>query len=90
LYDGYDSNSFMVVTYNLPALPSGKTYQLWLIDPNGNRTSGGTFTVDSAGSGWLMGRSPVPLNQYKAVGVTVEPWGGSPGPTGAKMLGGNL
>ncbi len=74
----------------MPALPSGMTYQLWLVDSEGKRTSGGMFTVDSQGRGWLMGHSPQPLNRYKSVGVTMEPWGGSPGPTGAKMLGGNL
>ncbi len=90
LYSVYDETAFMVVTYDLPVLKPDQAYQLWLIDPSGNRTSGGVFTVDERGRGWLFGRAPKPLSEYQSVGVTVEPAGGSPGPTGAKMLGGSL
>lgn len=90
LYGGYEDNSFVVVTRDMPKLPPDKVYQLWLIDAAGKRTSGGTFTVDEDGSGWLFSRAPQGLVNYRSVGVTVEPVGGSPGPTGAKMLGGNL
>ncbi len=90
LYGAADERSFALIAYDMPQLPSDRVYQLWLIDSKGNRTSGGTFSVDSVGRGWLFARAPNPLNQYQAVGVTVEPEGGSPGPTGAKMMGGNL
>ncbi len=90
LYNVYDETAFMVATYDLPVLKPDQAYQLWLIDPSGNRTSGGVFTVDERGRGWLFGRAPKPLSEYQSVGVTVEPAGGSPGPTGAKMLGGSL
>lgn len=90
LYGGYDDNSFVVVTYDMPRLPADKVYQLWLIDASGKRTSGGIFTVDDHGRGWLFSQAPQGLGNYRSVGVTVEPTGGSPGPTGAKMLGGNL
>lgn len=90
LYSGYEESAFVVATYDLPVLPPNQVYQLWLIDASGTRTSGGTFTVDNHGRGWLLGHAPKPLDEYRSVGVTVEPWGGSPGPTGAKILGGNL
>ena len=90
IYGTQDEATFAMVTYDLPKLPADKVYQLWLIDSSGNRTSGGTFTVDEHGRGWLFAHAPKTLGQYNAVGVTVEPLGGSPGPTGAKMLGGNL
>ncbi len=90
LYGGHDEDAFVVVTYDMPALPPNHVYQLWLIDSAGGRASGGTFTVDPRGRGWLFGHSPQPLGQYQAVGVTVEPLGGSPAPTGARMLGGEL
>ncbi|MGE5263220.1 MAG: anti-sigma factor domain-containing protein [Acidobacteriota bacterium] len=90
LYGGPDEFTFVMVTYDLPKLPAGKVYQLWLVDPSGNRASGGTFTVDEEGRGWLFSRAPQGLGNYKTMGVTIEPFGGSPGPTGAKMLGGNL
>ncbi|MBI4787268.1 MAG: anti-sigma factor [Chloroflexi bacterium] len=90
IYGTSDQATFAMVTYDLPKLPTDKVYQLWLIDASGSRTSGGTFTVDEHGRGWLFAQAPKVLGQYKAVGVTVEPLGGSPGPTGAKMLGGDL
>ena len=90
IYGTKDEATFAMVTYDLPKLPADKVYQLWLIDSSGNRTSGGTFTVDEHGRGWLFAHAPKTLGEYNAVGVTVEPLGGSPGPTGAKMLGGNL
>ncbi len=65
-------------------------YQFWLIDPSGDRTSGGTFSVDAQGRGWVLIRSPKPLNNFQSVGVTIEPEGGSPAPTGAKMMGTSL
>ncbi len=90
LYGGPDESTFVMVTYDLPKLAAGQVYQLWLIDPSGNRISGGTFTVDDQGRGWLFSRAPQGLAKYKTLGVTVEPFGGSPGPTGAKMMAGNL
>ncbi len=71
----------------LPGLPPGSQYQLWLVGDSG-RTSGGVFSVDGAGCGVLRVSSPAELRAYTAFGVTVEPAGGSPGPTGPRVLGG--
>ncbi len=90
LYGTSDERTFVVITTDMPKLPANQVYQLWLIDSVGKRTSGGTFTVDDEGRGWMYVRAPQNLGQYRSVGITVEPAGGSPGPTGAKMLGGNL
>jgi anti-sigma factor RsiW len=90
LYRGPTDSSFMVITYDMPVLPPDRVYQLWLIDAVGNRANGGTFTVDEQGRGYLFAQAPESLGQYRAVGVTMEPLGGSPGPTGTKMLGGDL
>lgn len=79
----------VLYVYGLPALEPGKVYQVWLIR-QGQRDSGGLFTVDTRGAGtWIM-RAPRPLGEYEAVGVTVEPAGGSPGPTSPRVLGGRL
>lgn len=75
---------------DLPTLPSNQAYQLWLIDASGQRTSGGVFRARSDGSAWLVFDAPRPLSTFAAAGVTIEPAGGSPGPTGARVLGGNL
>jgi anti-sigma-K factor RskA len=74
---------------HLPPLGKDQQYQLWLIK-DGKRTSGGVFSVNWDGYGSLWVNSPERLADYTAFGITVEPTGGSPGPTGAKVLGGTL
>lgn len=78
----------LVVDHLLP-LGNTEQYQLWLI-VNGSRTSGGIFSVDNEGYGSLWVTSPRPLKDYESFGVTIEPSGGSPSPTGEKVLGGDL
>jgi anti-sigma-K factor RskA len=78
-----------LVVDHLPALEQGKQYQLWLIT-DGDRTSGGVFTVSPDGYKSIEVYSPRPLISYHSFGVTIEPEGGSPGPTGAKVLGGGF
>lgn len=78
-----------LVVDGLPVLDNSKTYQLWLIR-DGARTSGGVFSVDSLGYGSLWITSQIPLTRYDSFGVTIEPAGGSPGPTGEKVLGGEI
>lgn len=78
-----------LVVDGLPPLVPEQQYQLWLIR-DGQRTSGGVFSVNAEGYGALWISSPEPLSGYPAFGVTVEPEGGSPGPTGDKVLGGRL
>jgi anti-sigma-K factor RskA len=84
-----DGASGTLVVDRLPDLGEAQQYQLWLIR-DGQRTSGGVFSVDSAGYGWLWIRSSEPLASYSGFGITVEPAGGSAGPTGARVLGGDL
>jgi len=60
-------------------------YQVWLIR-DGQRVSGGVFTVDESGYGMLSLKFPQPLTQFTAIGVTIEPISGSPGPTGAQVF----
>ena len=73
----------------MPPLPPGMVYQLWLVRGD-QRVSGGTFTVDERGAATLLVAAPEPLTAYQAVGVTVEPAGGSPGPTSPRVIGGAL
>lgn len=75
-----------LVVEGLLALDQDHQYQLWLIR-DGQRTSGGVFSVSLEGYGALVVSSPEPLSSYPAFGVTIEPEGGSPGPTGDKVLG---
>ena len=84
-----EENYGTLVVEDAPALEPGKQYQLWLIQ-DGKRTSGGVFSVGEEGYGVLEVSSSQPLDSFSSFGITVEPEGGSPGPTGKKILGGGL
>lgn len=78
-----------LVVEHLPELDPHHQYQLWLIQ-NGKRTSGGVFSVTPDGYAHLPVSATVPLLSFDSFGVTIEPFGGSPLPTGVKVLGGDL
>lgn len=80
-HDGYGT---LVVT-KLPDLAPGQEYQLWLIK-NGERTSGGVFSVYADGYQSVKIDAPAPLDSYTAFQVTIEPGGGSSVPTGQRVL----
>jgi len=75
-----------LVVENLLDLGEDYQYQLWLIE-DGQRTSGAVFSVDQDGYGSVWVSSPEPLGDYGSFGITIEPAGGSPEPTGDKVLG---
>ncbi|MCJ7660988.1 MAG: anti-sigma factor, partial [Anaerolineales bacterium] len=84
-----DGEYGVLVVDALPILDESQQYQLWLIY-DGQRASGGVFSVNDEGYGSLSVSSEKPLSSYPAFGITIEPAGGSPGPTGEKVLGGEL
>jgi anti-sigma-K factor RskA len=71
-----------------PLLDPGQQYQLWLIK-DGKRRSGGVFSVGQDGYGVMQVSADSPLDSYQSFGITIEPLGGSPAPTGKKILGSN-
>jgi anti-sigma-K factor RskA len=92
-----EANASGVVRYNgrmgtllysvdLPALPAGKTYQIWLVPVNGAPIGAGIFGASETRQGRLL-TAEVPANtRAKAFAVTIEPAGGVPQPTGPKVL----
>lgn len=84
-----DGEHGTLVVDGLLPLDEGHQYQLWLIR-DGQRTDGGVFSVNPDGYGSLWVSSLAPLSSYPSFGITIEPAGGSPGPTGDKVLGGSL
>jgi anti-sigma-K factor RskA len=76
-----------VFAWNLPQPTGGQTYEVWLIDKQGQRTRAG-FLVPEAGYPFVstVVWSPQPLSNYTGIGVTVEPTGGSAQPTGRRIL----
>jgi anti-sigma-K factor RskA len=84
-----DGRNGAVIVAGLPPLEPERQYQLWLIRDE-ERTNGAVFSVDQDGYGGARISAPELLFAYSAVGITIEPAGGSPGPTGDKVLGGPL
>lgn len=89
LYCRPEGRTGLLSATNLQPLPEGEAYQLWLIR-DGQRTSGGMLTVNSSGRGYLVVEAPEPFGEYQGVGMTVEPAGGSPSPTGQRVLAGQI
>ena len=70
---------------NLPALPAGKIYQVWLV-AGGPPVSAGLIEPDASGRGVGFFRTPVDVAGPVTVAVTIEPAGGVSAPTGAFYL----
>ena len=79
----------LLMVLNLPLLPSAKVYQVWLIK-EGHRYDAGLLTVGSTGFAQAVIMPVVPFAELEAVGVTVEPAGGSERPTGTSVLQGDM
>ena len=84
-----DGDDGALIVDGLPPLGESQQYQLWLIR-DGQRTSGAVFSTDENHYGGTRIRAPRSLLEYSAVGITIEPVGGSPQPTGEQVLAGLL
>jgi anti-sigma-K factor RskA len=84
-----DGDEGALVVDGLPPLGESQQYQVWLIR-DGQRTSGAIFSTDEKSYGGTRINVSGSLLEYSAVGITIEPFGGSPQPTGANVLGGQL
>ena len=69
----------------LPDLGPEQQYQLWLVNDTG-RVSGAVFSVEEEGITAVPVSAPESLPAYYRFGITIEPAGGSPGPTGDGVL----
>lgn len=66
----------------LQPLPASQTYQLWLIPAEGSPISAGLLGTDGAIAGVHSIVIPQNAENFAAVGISIEPEGGSPLPTG--------
>jgi len=77
----WENQSVKLDVAGLPALPAGKEYQLWHLEPNAGAVPCRTFKLNASGD--LEGEDS--MRYYIARGhkfaLTVEPAGGSPKPT---------
>ena len=87
LYDAERGKAFLY-TFNMPALPRGKVYQLWAIAAK--PVSAGTFSADTGRKSRHLARSLPAKSGITKFTVSVEPEGGKPQPTGAIYLHGSL
>jgi len=76
-----ESQSAVLVISGLPQLQAGKTYQVWLIN-GGAPVSAGLLTVDENGQGVFIVTSESVIGSFNTLGISIEPEGGSPQPTG--------
>ena len=72
----------VLVTQGMAPPPAGSTYQVWFVGASGTAASAG-FVPDGPSSATLLTGDPA---SAVAVGVTVEPEGGSPQPTTTPVM----
>ncbi len=82
-------NSSRLFFKSLPSLPENQQFQLWLIR-DGKRTSGAVFSGNESGQSWVNIHHEQPMDFFDSVGISIEPYGGSPHPTGPKVMGATL
>ncbi|MER6796373.1 anti-sigma factor, partial [Amycolatopsis mediterranei] len=69
-------NQAVLLASDLPALDAGHVYQVWLIGSRGARSAG--LMTSEASQRMLVAELPSDVDR---IGITVEPAGGSAGPT---------
>ncbi|MCC6605037.1 MAG: anti-sigma factor [Anaerolineae bacterium] len=83
------SNTALLIVDGMPELPQDAVYQVLLIRGTEHETAE-TFRVDTQGEGVLLVHSTEPLQSFDAVGVSIEPEGGSVQRTGEIVLLGDI
>lgn len=71
----------VLVTDEMPTPPAGEVYQMWYLGANNTYTSAGLMSPSPSQSIALKGDATNSI----AVGITLEPSGGSPSPTGSPI-----
>ena len=75
----------LLMASNLPVLPAGRTYQMWLIPKGGAPQPAGLFLALSDGTA-LHTRPGVVAPDTAVIAISVEPESGSPAPTTTPIL----
>lgn len=76
------TGKLLLTASNLHPLPAGKTYELWILQPDGKKPlPAGTFVPDSSGNAaMILADAPAGLT-VQGFGVTIENAGGAQTPT---------
>ena len=83
------TGSSVLVVSGLEPLTSEQTYEFWLIKDT-SAMPAGLFTVDQQGRAILQVPQSSGSPDYNAIGVSIEPQGGSPQPSGTVVMLGKL
>ena len=76
------SQGMVFTASNLPSLPAGRVYQLWVLTAQGMPISVGLLQPDQAGGLTAVFQTPADIPPPAQVAVSDEPPGGVPAPTG--------
>ena len=76
----------LFIAGNLPPLPAGRTYQMWVIPKGAAPQPAGLFQSASDGSALHVLPGPLDAASLGAVAVSVEPQSGSPAPTTTPII----
>ena len=79
----------MMMARGLPDLAQNQAFQVWLSNAQG-RVSAGLLRANDEDVYYLVLQAPGKLTDYQRLGVTIEPSSGSPGPTGPRVIGGEI
>lgn len=71
----------------LAQLPDEQTYQLWLITDEEEAIDSGLLAISPDASGPIAVDLPLAVDDFAAVGISIEPAGGSESPTDVVLLG---
>ena len=74
----------LLIANNLPPVPAGKTYELWVIPKGGSPQPAGLFQSTGSGSAMYLSKATTP--DLSAIAVSVEPESGSQAPTTTPVL----
>ena len=80
----------VIEVWQLPAIQTDQTFQLWLVDDQGAHNGGLLQFPQSQGPNYINLPLSKPVDGYKGFGVSIEPAGGSPkadGPSGPRIFG---
>lgn len=83
IVESRELNQVAVTLADMPTLPAGKAYQLWMIGPSGIRSSGVVTKAETNSSTPILADG---LGNAVTLGMTVEPAHGSAQPTTTPIL----
>ena len=85
----HDRNMWHVTVFDMAPV-KGRTFELWMITPDGKKHPSITFDVDANGDAMVMAPVPKDIGPIAVAAITDEPPGGVPQPTGAIHLAGKV